>query len=117
MKREKVVEICENDVLDKASELFKTHREDLKVFADYEGAANLVYEYECDGRPLILRLSFNGERTPDQIRAELHFVQYLSDHGVRVSKPVNSRNGNLVETIEANGIQFHVASFIKGKGM
>jgi len=117
MKREEVVKIFRDEGIDKAAELYKTQKEDLKIIADYEGAANLVYEYEHNGRPLILRLSFNGERTPDQIHAELHFVKYLARHVVRVSTPVTSRNGNLVETIEAKGIQFHVASFIKGKGI
>ena len=117
MQRADIVNICDREVLDKAARLFGTHKEDLRVFPDYEGAANLVYEYVLDGKPLILRLSFRPERSLDQIQAELHFVTYLAEQGVRVSVPLTSRNGNLVETIQAEGIDFQVVSFVKGKGM
>ena len=117
MQRADILSICDREVLEKAAMLFGTLKEDLRVFPDYEGAANLVYEYVLDGKPLILRLSFRSERTLDQIRAELHFVTYLAEQGVRVSVPIASRKDNLVETIQAAGIDFKIVSFIKGEGM
>jgi len=117
MQRADIVRICNRKVLDKAAKLFGTYKEDLRVFPDYEGAANLVYEYALDGMPLILRMSFRPERSFDQIQAELHFVNYLAEQGVRVSVPVASRRGSQVETIKAAGIDFQIVSFIKGKGM
>ena len=66
---------------------------------------------------MILRISFTPERTLEQIQAELHFVNYLSENGVKVSKPVPSKNGNMIETIQAKGIPFHIVTFIKGKGI
>jgi len=117
MQREKIVEICQRKVLDKASKLFNTRKDALKVFADYEGAANIVYEYELDGKPFILRLSYTPERSEGQIRAELHFINYLAEQGVRVSRPVPSINGDVVETVQAAGIPFQIVSFVKGKGM
>ena len=44
-------------------------------------------------------------------------MNYLAEHGVRVSKPVRSQNGNLLETLQADAIPLHVASFLKGRGM
>ncbi len=117
MQRKEIIEICTREVVDKASKLFKTRKDALKMFASYEGAANLVYEYELERKPLILRISFTSERSVEQIQAELHFVNYLAEHGVRVSEPVYSQNGNLVETVQAGGIPFHIVSFVKGKGM
>jgi Ser/Thr protein kinase RdoA (MazF antagonist) len=117
MHREEIVEICNQKVLDEAAQLFGIRKAALKVFPEYEGAANLVYEYNLAGRPLILRLSFTSERTHNQIQAELHFVEYLAEKGVRVSKPVRSQKGNLIETLQAQGIDFQVVSFVKGKGM
>jgi Ser/Thr protein kinase RdoA (MazF antagonist) len=117
MHREEIVEICNKKVLDEAAQLFGIRKAELKVFPEYEGAANLVYEYNLAGRPLILRLSFTSERTHNQIQAELHFVEYLAEKGVRVSKPVRSQKGNLIETLQAQGIDFQVVSFVKGKGM
>jgi len=117
MNRAEIVEVCETQVLDTAARLFGAKQDRLIKFADYEGCANLVYEYERDGRPLILRISFRPERPVEQIQAELHFINYLADGGVRVSRPLPSQNGNLVETIQADGIPFIVVSFVKGRGM
>jgi len=117
MQRKEIIKICDRKVLDTACRLFATQKDALKVFASYEGCENLVYEYEHDGRSFILRISFRPDRTAEQIQAELHFVNYLAEHGVRVSRPVPSRNGNLLETVQATGISFHVVSFVKGKGM
>lgn len=117
MQRKDVVKLCDEQVLDTASQLFGTRKGALTVFADYEGAANLVYAYEQNRQSFILRISFRSDRTREQIQAELDFVHYLAEGGVRVSRPVPSTNGSLIETIEAEGIPFHAVSFIKGKGI
>ena len=115
MRREEIVAVCDQQVLDRAAELFDTARDRLRLFGSYEGCMNLVYEYERDGRPLILRISYH--QPVEQIRAELHFVNYLAGNGVRVSRPLPSRQGNLLESIQAGGVCFVIASFVKGKGM
>lgn len=117
MQRQEIIQICDREVLETATTRFGTRKDALKIFPEYEGAANLVYAYEIDQRPLILRVTFTPERTREQIQAELDFVNYLSENGVKVSRPVASQHGNLVETISAAGISFHVVSFEKGKGM
>ena len=117
MQRAEIVEISNGEVIEKASHLFGIDKDDLKVFPQYEGCANLVYEYELDGISRILRISFRPDRSAAQIRAELDFVNYLAENGVRVSRPIYSKNGNLLETIQAGGFSVHAVSFIKGKGM
>lgn len=91
MNRAEIVEVCEAKVLGTAVRLFGVVQDRLNKFADYEGCANLVYQYERDGRPLILRISFRPERPVGQIQAELHFINYLADNGVRVSRPFGPR--------------------------
>lgn len=117
MERKDITHICETQALAEAAARFGTRPEALKKFEDYEGAANLVYEYAGGTQPLILRITFVPERTVEQIRAELHFIRHLGDRGVRLSRPVPSLAGNWVETIPAAGILFHAVSFIKGRGM
>ena len=117
MQRAEIISICEREVLDRASRLFGTRKDALKLVAGYEGCANLVYEYVRDGQPYILRISFRPDRTAEQIRAELHFVSYLAEHGVRVSRPVPSQNGELLETLRVRGMPLHIVSFVKGRGM
>ncbi len=115
MLREEIVDICDREVLDTAAWLFGIRKDAFTLVAGYEGCANLVYEYTRDGQPCILRISFRPDRTREQIQAELHFVNYLAEHGVRVSRPMLSHNGRQLETIRVRGMPLHIVSFIKGK--
>ena len=99
MEREAITQLCEREVLANAARLFGTSKDALGKFDDYEGCANLVYQYEREGQPRVLRISYRPERPVELIQAELHFVNYLADGGVRVSTPVLSENGNLLEVI------------------
>ncbi len=117
MQRDEIIWLCDREVLDQAPRLFGVSKDALNLVAGYEGCANLVYEYERDGQPLILRISFRHDRTVEQIQAELHWVNYLAEHSVRVSRPVPSQGGNLLETLEVRGMPLHMVSFVRGKGM
>jgi Ser/Thr protein kinase RdoA (MazF antagonist) len=117
MKREEIVELCESRVLGRAAKRFGASRDDLVSYPSYEGCQNLVYEYNCQEQPLILRISYRAERPIEQVEAELHFVCYLADGGVRVARPVHSRAGNLIEPLTAEGLTFLAVSFVKGRGM
>ena len=115
MGREEVIRICNQHVLRHAATLFGTTEDHLLQFGSYEGCVNLVYEYIRDGIPMILRISYT--KPERQIQAELHFVNYLADNGARVSRPVISRAGNLVEVQHVEDIDFVITAFVKGKGM
>ena len=104
-------------MLDKAALLFGTRKEALTLVAGYEGCANLVYEYKRTRQSRILRISFRPDRTLGQIQAELHFLNYLAEHGVRVSRWILSQNGRQIETIQVRGMTLHIVSFVKGKGI
>lgn len=117
MEREAIAALCEREVLGRAARLFGTTPASLGKFDDYEGCANLVYHYDHEGQPRILRLSYRPDRTVELIQAELHFVEYLAAGGMRVSRPVPSVNGNLLELIPAAGLDFIAVSFVKGQGM
>jgi Ser/Thr protein kinase RdoA (MazF antagonist) len=117
MLREAIIQICDAEVLERAAALFGTTRDCLGKFNDYEGCANLVYHYSRGGEARVLRISYRPDRTTELITAELHFVNYLAEGGMRVARPVPSERGNLIEVIEAAGVPFTVVSFLKGKGM
>ena len=117
MDRNKIVEVCERDVLDTAVRLFGASKDQLSKFDDYEGCANLVYQFKRDDQPRILRISYRSDRPIALIQAELHFVNYLADNGMRVARPMPSEAGNLVEVIPAAGIPFIAVAFAKGRGM
>jgi Ser/Thr protein kinase RdoA (MazF antagonist) len=117
LNREEIAQVCEQEVLPIASRLFHTSPDRLSKFNDYEGCANLVYGFEADGQGRVLRVSYRPERPVEMIQAELHFINYLAEGGVRLSKPVPSLIGNYLEIIHAAGIPFIAVSFIKGRGM
>lgn len=117
MDRKEISLICERDVLKTAAQLFGTSKDRLGKFDDYEGCANLVYHYQKDGQDRVLRLSYRPDRPVEMIQAELHFVEHLAEGGVRVSQPVQSINGNLIEVIPGGEIPFIAVAFVKGKGM
>jgi Ser/Thr protein kinase RdoA (MazF antagonist) len=117
MQRDDVAQLCERQALETAARLFGTSKAALGKFDDYEGCANLVYHYEREGQPLVLRLSYRPDRSVEMIRAELHFVEYLAEGGVRVSRPVPSINGNLIEVIPVGEVSLIAVAFVKGKGM
>jgi len=110
-------QLAEHAAIDEACERYGVSREALALVPGYEGCVNLVYTYERAGKPLILRISFRPDRSAEMIASELHFVEYLAEHGVRVSRPVRSEDGRLLEVIEADGVPLHVVSFARGKGM
>jgi Ser/Thr protein kinase RdoA (MazF antagonist) len=117
MNRNEIAEICERDVLEPAARLFGTSKEQLGKFDDYEGCANLVYQFTHSDQPRVLRISYRSDRPVKLIQAELHFVNYLADNGMRVSKPIPSEAGNWVEAIPAAGIPFVAVAFVKGRGI
>lgn len=117
MNRNEIAEICERDVLKPAARLFGTSKEQLSKFDDYEGCANLVYQFTYSDQPRVLRISYRSDRPMELIQAELHFVNYLADNGMRVSKPIPSEAGNWVEAIPAAGIPFMAVAFVKGRGI
>jgi len=117
MQRTEIAQLCERDLLENTAKLFGTSKSELAKFDDYEGCANLVYHFESDGQSRILRISFRSDRTLELIQAELHFANYLAANGVLVSRSIPSRNGNLIETLQAEGIIFYAVSFVGGRGM
>ena len=112
MLRGEIIGICDREVLDTASWLFSTRKDAFTLVAGYEGCANLIYEYKRDGQSCIPRISFRPDRTTEEIQAELHFVNYLAEHGVRVSRSIPSKNGRQLETIRVRGMPLHIVSFV-----
>ncbi len=117
MDRDIAVGVCQREVLDEVSRLYDMDKDTLTAVAGFEGCQNIVYEYKRNGSPLILRISYRPDRIADQIRAELHFINYLAEWGVRVSRPIPSRDDNLLEIVEAGESPFHLVSFERGIGM
>lgn len=64
-------------MLARAARLYGTSIERLSKLDDFEGCANLVYQYEQQGQPRVLRISCRPDRTVEHIQAELDFIRHL----------------------------------------
>lgn len=117
MIRKALLAQSEQDILSRAGDLFAFDAVKTSRFASFEGCANLVYESRRQGKPVILRVSYRPDRNDDLICAELDYVRYLAENGVRVAVPIPSVNGRDVETLVINDEPLRLVCFTKGVGM
>ena len=59
-------------------------------------ADNSSWRVELGGRKWVLRLTSDAHRTPDQLEAELDFVEHLAAGGIQVARPLPARTGERV---------------------
>lgn len=77
---------------------------------------NLVYQFEREGVPHILRLTPVSHRLPEQVAAELQWVNLLAAEGVPVVRPILSAAGSWVEAITCHELAYSAAAFEKAPG-
>lgn len=63
-----------------------------------------------------LRLTHDGHRPAEQIRAELEFVEYLAGAGIPVARPQRSLAGGLSETVASSDSLIHACMFEAAPG-
>lgn len=86
-------------------------------FRDYDSvefiriSANCVLRFKAEDRAFVLRVNSERERSVEQWAAEIGFVNYLAESGLRVAKPVLSRNGSCVGSVETAMGLLHASVF------
>ena len=104
--------IPDKDLLEEICQLYKISAIDLKLLTARDNS--FVYEFQRDGRNYILR---GGTRNPiDLIRAELDWILFMHSFGVPVSIPIQSKNGEYLESISKSGETIAVVVFEKAPG-
>ena len=82
-----------------------------------DGFESFIYEFERPDGRFILRIGHSRRRSPDLIRGEVDWINYLAAAGVTVAKAVLSQNGNLVEPIQDDqGNEFLCTAFVRAPG-
>jgi len=77
------------------------------------GFESFVYE-TADTR--IVKATWHERRTPEEIGAEVHFINYLADGGAPVCRALPLADGSMVRTVSASTGTFHVYAFEKAAG-
>lgn len=89
------------------------------------GAANLrflrysqnhVYACQYQGRKAILRITEDRHRTVQQVQAELAWIHFLADKGLRVCRPILSECGQMCVTKDLGGKRYIATCFEHAPG-
>ena len=82
-----------------------------------DGFESFIYEFERPDGQFILRIGHSDRRSPNLIRGEVDWINYLAEGGTTVARAVLSQKENLVEPIEdGHGGQFLCTAFVKALG-
>jgi Ser/Thr protein kinase RdoA (MazF antagonist) len=105
-------ELTENIVHEISSQL--SIRRDQMRFIKY--SQNFVFTIQDNGVERILRVTSNYHRTKKQIEAEMDWILFLTNSGVNACKPIESKNGLLITTIDLPDDSLHCIIFEKANG-
>jgi Ser/Thr protein kinase RdoA (MazF antagonist) len=97
------------------NELTKVH-DSVTTEKDEVTSEKSLYQYEHEGKGFVLRLTIPQYLDFGLIPGEVDWVNYLADKGVSVPRAVPSKDGNLVEIIEADGSSYAAVCFEKVEG-
>lgn len=104
-----VAELLRPEYLAQAAGFWGGTADHLELIGEVE---NFVYKFRAQDRQLVLRLTHSTHRTPDLVRGELDWIDYLHRHRVNVIRPVLSGSGEFVRTIPASdGSSFIATAF------
>ncbi len=103
-----------DDILQEAVLRYGITPEKIKLLDGFE---SYMYEFEKAGGDYILRIGHSRRRSPNMIRGEVDWINYLAAGGAGVARAVESAQGNLVEIIpDAKDGQFLATAFVKARG-
>lgn len=105
-----VKKLFTQDILRQAAERYGM-REDSMI--ELNGFQNFVYSGIAGDREVILRIAHITHRNVTLTKAELDFIMYLAESGLKVSIPIQSLASDLIETIDE---AFVVTAFEKAPG-
>lgn len=111
---ERIRERYSDLILERALAVYGINRDTIKPLDGFE---SYLYQFQRSGEEGILRISHSIRRSPDMIRAELDWIDYLYQAGVGVSKPLRSLEDSWVESLaDGEGGCFLTAAFQKASG-
>lgn len=81
------------------------------------GFESFIYGFQREGQEYVLRIGHSLRRSPEMIRGEVDWLNYLAAGGVSVARAVPSANGLLVEEVaDGEGGSFLATAFVKAPG-
>jgi Ser/Thr protein kinase RdoA (MazF antagonist) len=96
-----IFEANRDAILSEAAKRFGVDVGSLNRLGSFE---SLVYEFTQGDKDRILKITHSLHRTPDQVRGELDWTNYLADHEVSVSLTIPSVNREQLEVIDGKSV-------------
>ncbi|MCJ7433327.1 MAG: phosphotransferase [Anaerolineales bacterium] len=110
----KIAALFNDDILTAARQRYAIPADKIQLLDGFE---SFIYEFERPDGQFILRIGHSERRSPDLIRGEVDWINYLARGGTTVARAVLSAAGNLVEPIDdSHGGQFLCTAFVKARG-
>ena len=82
-----------------------------------DGFESFIYKFQRPDGQFILRIGHSDRRSPNLIRGEVDWINYLAAGGASVARAILSENGNLVEPVDDNqGGEFLCTAFVHAPG-
>jgi Ser/Thr protein kinase RdoA (MazF antagonist) len=101
------------EVFSEAASRFGINFEDT---IELNGFQNFVFLGKRDSKEVVLRVAHNSHRSKYMTLAEIEFISYLADSGMKVSKAILSSQGEYVEVIDQGENCFIVTAFEVAQG-
>lgn len=101
------------DILDALVRPFNLQAAQLEFL---RSSQNFVYSGVIDSGRTIVRVSTLRHRTEDEIEAELDWVSFLIDYGIRACRPIPTEDGRLTVALELRGQVYVCACFEHAPG-
>lgn len=83
----------------------------LDILKYFRISSNAIYPFKTRGSLCFLRFAPLSEKSPDNVSAELDFLEYLRNSGYSAVEPAPSRNGNNMEVLETPWGGYVAAAF------
>jgi amicoumacin kinase len=82
-----------------------------------DGFESFIYRFKRPDGHFILRIGHSSRRSPDLIRGEVDWINYLAAGGALVARAILSASGNLVEPLDdGQGEEFLCTAFVHAPG-
>lgn len=109
-----IVERFDDLILKEAMSRFRIDQENLEILDGFE---SFIYKFRRDDGVFILRIGHDLRRNENLVLGEVDWINYLASGGVSVSRAIESRQGNLVESIaDGHGGNFIATAFVQAPG-
>jgi len=110
----KIASRFNDSILKSALQYYAISAADIELLDGFE---SFIYKFQRPDGKFILRIGHSARRSPDLIRGEVDWINYLAAGGAPVARAILSEKGNLVEALDdGQGDAFLCTAFVHAPG-